>query len=193
MAEVADVWNETLRTARKTRWCLSGLEISPGEKYWDIRYLGDGTWSRLTLHPGFRELIDRWMAEETEPFAYEDWTEIEWDEAFVKELHRLLHENGCRHRGGLGLRIGHAFDRFKWERERAELKSENARLVASIEDGRRRLHGDYRVGELISVSRTFVKDWRDGDFALSSLALIHAQEIAAKVDAIEAAYREAGR
>ncbi len=50
----------------------------------------------------------------------------------------------------------------------------------------RKALADERVGRLITASRTFVKDWRDGDFALPRLAEIHAEAIAEKIAAIDA-------
>lgn len=46
-----------------------------------------------------------------------------------------------------------------------------------------RLHGEF--GNVYSTCRTFIKDWRDGDFQLPRLAEIHATKIEEMILATE--------
>lgn len=75
--EPADVWNETIRTARKEHHCISGLCISKGHQYVDITYLADGSWTRFRMRKEFKKLFDKENCESDYSMTYENWSEIE--------------------------------------------------------------------------------------------------------------------
>ena len=70
MCDSVDVYNEVLRTARKTHKCTEcKTKIEPGTQYWDEAYLMDSEWykSKICLDCKALHLYVHWVA-----FKYEE-------------------------------------------------------------------------------------------------------------------------
>ena len=135
--EPAQIWKETRRKARKRYVCESGLYIEPGAEYVSIRYLFDGRWTTLRIHPDFHAFIttvNGRSRDYDDMVGYENWADEDWSREDTVELYRIYARNGMNMTHSARLNMSHRMDRLKWEKEMEEMRAERDALAARLDD-----------------------------------------------------------